>query len=118
MTTRTTRARAVRTGFAALLLAGASSAAMAQTPDAAPAANFVNSVQTGKLLFLAGNTGGAAWAGKGKVGRELTVEFVARIREERKFDTLDALKAEMARDMARAREILAARRFGDSGQIL
>jgi enamine deaminase RidA (YjgF/YER057c/UK114 family) len=43
-------------------------------PDAAPAANFVNSVQSGKLLFLAGNTGGAAWAGKGKVGRELTVE--------------------------------------------
>src|SRR5579863_1844309 len=36
-------------------------------PDAAPAGNFVNSVQTGKLLFLAGNTGGAAWAGKGKV---------------------------------------------------
>jgi enamine deaminase RidA (YjgF/YER057c/UK114 family) len=34
-------------------------------PDAAPAANFVNSVQSGKLLFLAGNTGGAAWAGKG-----------------------------------------------------
>jgi riboflavin kinase/FMN adenylyltransferase len=51
-------------------------------------------------------------------GRELTVEFVARIREERKFVSLDALKAEMARDMARAREILAARRFGDSGQIL
>jgi enamine deaminase RidA (YjgF/YER057c/UK114 family) len=43
-------------------------------PDAAPIANFVNSVQTGKLLFLAGNTGGAAWAGKGKVGRDLTVE--------------------------------------------
>ena len=51
-------------------------------------------------------------------GRELTIEFVARIREERKFDSLEALKAEMARDMARAREILAARRFGDSGQIL
>jgi enamine deaminase RidA (YjgF/YER057c/UK114 family) len=43
-------------------------------PEAAPAGNFVNSVQTGKLLFLAGNTGGAAWAGKGKLGRELTVE--------------------------------------------
>jgi len=41
-------------------------------PVAAPAANFVNSVQTGNLLFLSGNTGGAAWAGKGKVGRELT----------------------------------------------
>jgi hypothetical protein len=27
-------------------------------PDAAPAANFVNSVQTGKLLFLSGNTAG------------------------------------------------------------
>jgi riboflavin kinase/FMN adenylyltransferase len=51
-------------------------------------------------------------------GRELTVEFVARIREERKFDSLEALKAEMARDIARAREILAGRRLGDSGQIL
>jgi enamine deaminase RidA (YjgF/YER057c/UK114 family) len=43
-------------------------------PDAAPAANFVNAVITGKLLFLSGNTGGLAWAGKGKLGRELTVE--------------------------------------------
>jgi enamine deaminase RidA (YjgF/YER057c/UK114 family) len=43
-------------------------------PDAAPAANFVNSVQTGKLLFLSGNTAGAAWAGKGKLGKDLTVE--------------------------------------------
>jgi riboflavin kinase/FMN adenylyltransferase len=51
-------------------------------------------------------------------GRELTVEFVARIREERKFDSLEALKAEMSRDVARAREILGARRFGDSRQIL
>jgi enamine deaminase RidA (YjgF/YER057c/UK114 family) len=43
-------------------------------PDAAPAANFVNSVQTGKLLFLSGNTPGPAWAGKGKLGKDLTVE--------------------------------------------
>jgi enamine deaminase RidA (YjgF/YER057c/UK114 family) len=43
-------------------------------PDAAPAANFVNSVQTGKLLFLSGNTAGAAWVGKGKLGKDLTVE--------------------------------------------
>jgi hypothetical protein len=43
-------------------------------PDAAPAANFVNSVQTGKLLFLSGNTAGPAWAGKGKLGKDLTVE--------------------------------------------
>jgi enamine deaminase RidA (YjgF/YER057c/UK114 family) len=43
-------------------------------PDTAPAASFVNSVQTGKLLFLSGNTAGAAWVGKGKLGRELTVE--------------------------------------------
>ena len=28
-------------------------------PDAMPSANFVNAVQTGKLLFLAGNTSGA-----------------------------------------------------------
>ncbi len=34
-------------------------------PDSVPIANFVNSVATGKLLFLSGNTGGAEWAGKG-----------------------------------------------------
>jgi enamine deaminase RidA (YjgF/YER057c/UK114 family) len=43
-------------------------------PDTAPIANFVNSVQTGKLLFLSGNTGGPAWNGKGKLGKDLTVE--------------------------------------------
>ena len=43
-------------------------------PDTAPAANFVNSVQTGKLLFLSGNTAGPAWVGKGKLGKDLTVE--------------------------------------------
>ena len=42
--------------------------------DSAPAANFVNAVQTGKLLFLSGNTPGAQWPLKGKVGKELTVE--------------------------------------------
>jgi enamine deaminase RidA (YjgF/YER057c/UK114 family) len=42
--------------------------------DAAPAANFVNSVQSGNLLFLSGNTAGPAWAGKGKLGKDLTVE--------------------------------------------
>ena len=40
-------------------------------------------------------------------GREMRVEFVARIRDELKFDSLEALKAEMARDMERARAILA-----------
>jgi enamine deaminase RidA (YjgF/YER057c/UK114 family) len=43
-------------------------------PDSAPTANFVNAVQTGKLLFLAGNTPGAQWSLKGKVGKDLTVE--------------------------------------------
>jgi enamine deaminase RidA (YjgF/YER057c/UK114 family) len=43
-------------------------------PASVPAANFVNAVQTGKLLFLAGNTPGAQWPLKGKVGKELTVE--------------------------------------------
>jgi len=39
-------------------------------------------------------------------GREIEVEFIARIRDELKFDSLDALKAEMERDKARARAIL------------
>jgi enamine deaminase RidA (YjgF/YER057c/UK114 family) len=42
--------------------------------ESVPAANFVNSVQTGKLLFLSGNTAGPAWVGKGKLGKDLTVE--------------------------------------------
>ena len=45
-------------------------------------------------------------------GHELTVEIVERIRDELKFDGLDALKAEMNRDMERARAILAAEGFG------
>jgi riboflavin kinase / FMN adenylyltransferase len=41
-------------------------------------------------------------------GRTIEVAFVKRIRGERKFDSLDALKAEMNRDKERARVILAA----------
>ncbi len=40
-------------------------------------------------------------------GKEIRIAFVARIRGELKFDSLDALKAEMTRDMTRAREVLA-----------
>jgi enamine deaminase RidA (YjgF/YER057c/UK114 family) len=43
-------------------------------PPSVPAANFVNAVQTGKLLFLSGNTPGGQWPLKGKVGKDLTVE--------------------------------------------
>ncbi|MCP1846174.1 enamine deaminase RidA (YjgF/YER057c/UK114 family) [Bradyrhizobium sp. USDA 4524] len=39
--------------------------------DAIPAGNYVNAVQVGNLLFLAGNASGGV---KGKVGRDLTVE--------------------------------------------
>lgn len=40
-------------------------------------------------------------------GRELTVHFVQRIRSERKFESLEALKARIADDVALARKILA-----------
>ena len=43
-------------------------------PEAAPVANFVNAVRVRNLLFMAGNTGGPQWAGRGKVGRDLNVE--------------------------------------------
>jgi len=43
-------------------------------PVPSPVANYVDSVQVGKLLFLAGNTAGAQWKFKGKVGKEITVE--------------------------------------------
>jgi riboflavin kinase/FMN adenylyltransferase len=51
-------------------------------------------------------------------GREMEVDFVARLRDELKFSSLDALKVEMARDIERAQAALAERRFGESGQIL
>jgi riboflavin kinase/FMN adenylyltransferase len=41
-------------------------------------------------------------------GREMRVEFIARVRDELKFESLNALRAEMARDIERARAILAA----------
>ena len=47
-------------------------------------------------------------------GRVIEVAFVARIRDELRFDSLDALAAEMARDKARAGEILAARKGATS----
>jgi riboflavin kinase / FMN adenylyltransferase len=40
-------------------------------------------------------------------GRELEVEFVARLREERRFDTLEAMVAQMHRDATEARAALA-----------
>jgi enamine deaminase RidA (YjgF/YER057c/UK114 family) len=39
-----------------------------------PVANYVPSVRTGNLLFLAGNGPGLDWVGKGKVGKDVTVE--------------------------------------------
>ncbi|MCU0754255.1 MAG: bifunctional riboflavin kinase/FAD synthetase [Xanthomonadales bacterium] len=48
------------------------------------------------------------WSGD-LYGQRLTVEFVARQRDELKFDSLDALVQQMDRDAAEARAILAAR---------
>src|SRR5690606_968623 len=42
-------------------------------------------------------------------GRELEVEFVARLRDELRFDNVDAMVAQMHRDAAEAREALALR---------
>jgi riboflavin kinase/FMN adenylyltransferase len=39
---------------------------------------------------------------------EMDVEFVARLRDELKFESLDALVEQMGYDVRRAREILAA----------
>jgi riboflavin kinase/FMN adenylyltransferase len=45
------------------------------------------------------------WSGS-LYGRELDVEFVAKIRDEEKFETLDALVARMHVDAAEARRLL------------
>ena len=45
------------------------------------------------------------WSGD-VYGRYVDVSFVAKIRDERKFESFDALRAQIGRDSARAREIL------------
>ena len=40
----------------------------------APVANYVGAVRTGNLLFLAGEGPGREWWGKGKVGKDVTLE--------------------------------------------
>jgi enamine deaminase RidA (YjgF/YER057c/UK114 family) len=47
---------------------------IALPPVPPPVANYVNHVQVGNLLFMAGNTAGPDWKYKGKVGKELTVQ--------------------------------------------
>ena len=47
-------------------------------------------------------------------GRRIEVEFVAKLREEAKFADLDAMVRQIDRDAAEAREILIARRPGES----
>jgi enamine deaminase RidA (YjgF/YER057c/UK114 family) len=43
-------------------------------PVPAPVANYVDFVRVGNLLFLAGNTAGADWNFRGKVGKDITVQ--------------------------------------------
>ena len=43
-------------------------------------------------------------------GKRIRVNFVERIRDEIKFDSIDALKAEIGRDVQKARDLLARRR--------
>jgi enamine deaminase RidA (YjgF/YER057c/UK114 family) len=40
----------------------------------APIANYVGAVRTGNLLFLAGHGPGSEWFGRGKVGKDVTLE--------------------------------------------
>jgi riboflavin kinase/FMN adenylyltransferase len=47
-------------------------------------------------------------------GQRLRARFVARVRPEQRFDGLDALKAQIARDSARARKILSADNIPES----
>jgi riboflavin kinase/FMN adenylyltransferase len=49
-------------------------------------------------------------------GKLLSVRFVAKIRNEQKFDGLDALKAQISQDMVDARRILSTADAGDSAE--
>src|SRR5258706_12762559 len=76
--------------YAMLVLAATSGHALAQSaasaearlkeknitlpPVPAPAANYVTSMQVGKLIFLAGKTAGAEWKLKVKAGKDIPVQ--------------------------------------------
>lgn len=47
-------------------------------PVPPPVANYVDSVRVGNLLFLAGNTAGADWKFKGKVGKDIMYRRLTR----------------------------------------
>jgi riboflavin kinase/FMN adenylyltransferase len=49
-------------------------------------------------------------------GEPVEVEFLARLREERRFGSLEALKAQIARDVAAAREYFSGAGRSDSGE--
>jgi enamine deaminase RidA (YjgF/YER057c/UK114 family) len=66
-------------------------------PVSAPAANYVNAVQTGNLLYLAGK-GPLAVDGKrpsGKLGREFTIEQGYRHARTTGLDLIAVMKAEL-----------------------
>jgi len=47
------------------------------------------------------------WQGDPLYGQELAVHFVERLRDERKFAGVEALSAQLTRDVAQAKEVLA-----------
>lgn len=51
-------------------------------------------------------------------GKRIEVEFVAKLRDEEKFTDLDALKAQMDRDAAQARDILARNRAESHAEMV
>jgi riboflavin kinase/FMN adenylyltransferase len=94
----------------ALALAGATARAAAATGDAVlsgwpgvaslgtrPQVNGVEPLLEAHLFDFSGDL----------YGREIEVEFVAKLRDEQRFDSLDAMTAQMHRDAAAARQLLA-----------
>jgi riboflavin kinase / FMN adenylyltransferase len=49
-------------------------------------------------------------------GRQVAVEFVDRVRDEQRFETVDALLKEMARDVATVQRILT--EMGEPGELI
>ena len=93
-------------------------------PEPAAVGNYVNAVRVGNLLFMSGTAGGSQWRGKGKVGRDLTVEEGYQAARQAGLNTLSKVRGALG-SLDRVKRVVkvfgmvnAADGFGDTPKVM